>query len=143
MKMMRSRFSVSAGFTHLSRRAVVACTTLCACLGLLAAAATPAVAGKTYKTTIASLVRGEEGIEGKISSPKAACLGHRVVRGELFGTYGAVPLGEVRTDGSGKLAYELDFENMPSHFMVEVFVTSKALGGGALCEAKRLKKVFG
>ncbi|HVV91696.1 MAG TPA: hypothetical protein VHB53_14480 [Solirubrobacterales bacterium] len=112
-------------------------------VALLVVAAVPAVAagGKTYKTTIASVARGDEAVEGKISSPKAACLGHRLVRGEMFPGGEPIPLGNVYTDGSGRFSYHANFENAPPHlhFGVQLYVTSKSLGGGALCEGARLK----
>ncbi len=105
------------------------------------AAAIPALAagGKTYKTTLVSLVRGEDGIEGKISSPKAACVGNRLVRGEMNGN---IPLGNVHTDGSGRFSFPFDFEGAPAnyHFGVRLLVLGKSLGGGATCEGLGLTK---
>ncbi|HTT95142.1 MAG TPA: hypothetical protein VMF55_10750 [Solirubrobacterales bacterium] len=112
-------------------------------LALGAVAAVPAVAagGKSYKTTVASVARGDEAVEGKIASPKAACLGHRLVRGEMFPGGAPIPLGNVYTDGSGRFSYHADFENAPPHlhFTVDIYVMSKSLGGGVLCEGARLK----
>lgn len=111
------------------------------CVGLAAVAMSAGAAGgRTYKTTIASVGRGDETVEGRISSPKAACLGHRLVRGEMFPGGAPRPLGNVSTDGSGRFSYDVDFENAPPHlhFTVQLYVTSKGLGGGALCEGARL-----
>lgn len=134
---------------HSFRKPVVACAALCACFAFLAASAIPAVAGKPhqkiYKTS-SSLIRGKDAIKGKLSSPKPACLRHRVVRGELFPGGPPIPLGTIRSDGSGRWSFE-----GPSleatlgglrHFLVEILVTGKSLGGGATCEGVHLKKVF-
>lgn len=111
-----------------------------ACVALGVAALPAAAAGsKTYKTTLVSLVRGEDGIEGRIASPKAACLGNRLVRGEMDGR---IPLGNVRTDGSGNFSFPFDFGEAPPnyHFGVRLLVTGKSLGGGATCEGLGLTK---
>lgn len=111
-------------------------------VALLVVAAIPAVAagGRAYKTTVSSVGRGDEAIEGKISSPKAACLGHRLVRGEMEGR---IALGNVYTDGTGRFSYDVNFENAPPHLHVFVLlkVMAKSLGGGAICEAAQLSTV--
>ena len=128
------------------RSSFVPLVVVLACLGPLAAAVPAgATGGKTYKTIVASvaIAAEHEGIEGKISSPKAACLGHRLVRGEIFPGGPPMPLGNVRTDGSGHWSYGIDLHNAPPRFLLEIYVTAKSLGGGALCEAVRLKKLIG
>ena len=104
-----------------------------ACVALAAAVPAVAAGGGIYKTTLASLVRGDEAVEGRISSPKAGCLGHRTVRAVMNGS---VALGTTFTDGSGKFSYEADFENAPPHlhFWVLLDVMAKSLGGGAVCQ---------
>lgn len=112
------------------------------CLALAALAAAPSFAAKSYKTTT-TLLRGKEGnaFEGKLSSPKSACLAHRLVRGEIFPGGPPLPLGNVRTDDSGRWAFTGSTEGLPPHFEVEVFITGKSTGG-AVCEGQRKKKVF-
>jgi hypothetical protein len=124
---------------HPSQRSIVVCAALCACLSLLAAAAIPALAGKNYKTTLVSLslVRGDKGVEaveGRISSPKAACLGHRLARASQGG---GRALGTTYTDGSGKFSYKFNVENAPPNYKlpVRLVVYGKSLGRGAVCEA--------
>jgi hypothetical protein len=117
-----------------ARFAVPAVVVVLACVGLIGAAIPAGAAGgKVYKTTLVSLARGDEAIEGKISSPKAACLGHRLVRAVMNGH---VALGTTFTDGSGKFSYTANFENAPPHlhFGVLLDVMAKDLGGDAVCE---------
>jgi hypothetical protein len=114
---------------------------LAACLALAALVAAPALAGKSYETTT-SILAGKDGIEGKLSSPKAACLGNRLVRGTIFAGGPPLPLGNVHSDGSGHWSYGGGTEGLPPHYEVEAYVAAKSLGSGSTCEARRVKKVF-
>lgn len=119
------------------RLSVLVLVVMLVCVALVAAIPAAAAGGKTYKTTLVSMARVDDGIAGKISSPKAACLGHRLVRGEMNGN---IALGNVRTDGSGNFTFPFDFGEAPPnvHFGVRLLVTSKSLGGGAICSALSL-----
>ena len=116
---------------------------LAACLALTALAAAPSFAAKTYKTTTTILPdKTGQGFEGKLSSPKPACLRNRLVRGQIFAGGPPHPLGNIHTDSSGHWDFKGGAEGLPPHYEVEVFVTGKSLGGGAVCEGRHEKKVF-
>lgn len=116
---------------------------LVACLVSTALAAAPSLAAKTYKTTTTIVLgKATQGFEGKLSSSKPACLANRLVRGQIFAGGPPRPLGNVHTDGSGRWDFKGGAEGLPPHYEVEVFVTGKSLGGGAVCEGRREKKVF-
>lgn len=102
-----------------------------ACLMLLAAAAL-AKPASTY-TTSSTLEVKKATIEGKISSPKAACLANRQVKGAWLAP-GAHLLTEAAiSTGSGK--WVIDFEvTAGSKGRLSISIAPKSLGGGASCK---------
>jgi hypothetical protein len=120
---------------------------VCAVVCLLAAvggasAVAAHAAPKAYKTKT-SAKRTASGIEGRISSAKKGCLGHRLVRAQLFTPASPpIPLGNTLTTGSGRWSYPFETEELPPGSRVEVLVEVKKLSPKATCAGLRARRVI-
>src|SRR5690242_7475355 len=87
------------------------------------ALATPAVAGKTFRTTT-SLVIGSKGVSGQIGSPNPKCLKGRKVRVTMDSKIGHQRFPAVRTDASGR--WRVGF-TVPDSYLIQVGVEARQL----------------
>ncbi|HVW46186.1 MAG TPA: hypothetical protein VHA76_03970, partial [Solirubrobacterales bacterium] len=103
-----------------------------ACLGTIGVGAGLAATAKAYPTTSTVEVKSKT-IEGKISSPKAACLKNRKVVGTWRGPGVHATTEPATSNGSGK--WVIQFEVAPGDKgTLTISVSPKSLGGGVTCK---------
>jgi hypothetical protein len=87
------------------------------------ALASPAVAGKVFKTST-DLVISSNGVSGQVQSPNSKCIKGRKVSVMMDSKFGHQRFPFVKTDGSGR--WHVSFK-VPDSYLIKVGVEAKQL----------------